>query len=138
MDNHTARAYAIAEALLSGWRVQKIAVHERLIEFSRLWIRPGAARGSRWSIVINTFIDQRYRSARQTRAAVLLLKPFPLEYEGVICEGGPVAKAAFISRQAAMQRLYAKTLGAQKLYDGKWMWLPMRPGTPPPRKRRRR
>jgi hypothetical protein len=136
MDNHSRRVIDAAMALLSGWPVRKAAEHGRIVEFSRLWMRPSAARGSNWSTVVNAFINQRYRSARKSRASVMLLKPFPLEYEGVFDDSGRVSRSALTLRKAAMQRLYMRTLGARKLLSGEWMWLAMGPGTPAPRKRR--
>lgn len=137
MDNHSMRAVAVAETLLSGWTIENVGSCGRVVEFSRLWMRPTAARDSQWADIVNAFIERRYRRSRKTKAAVMLLKPFPLEYEGVL-DNGAVSEPALRARQAAMRRLYARTLGARQLYAGEWMWLPMGPGAPAPRKRRSR
>ena len=61
------------------------------------------------------------------RAALMLLKAFPLEYESKVDED---SSAAFQKRLAAMVRLYRLRLGALPLPNrwGQkgWMWRPMR------------
>lgn len=61
------------------------------------------------------------------RAALMLLKAFPLEYEGAVTDNN---RRAFQKRLAAMARLYQFRLGALTLPnrwgDEGWMWRPMR------------
>lgn len=61
------------------------------------------------------------------RAALMLLKAFPLEYESQVTDDN---REAFERRLAAMARLYRHRLGALPLPnrwgDKGWMWLPLR------------
>ena len=128
MEAISASACALACVLLSGWSVETLARLGRLIELRRLWMRPAAACAGSWRGPLREWL---HRAAARHHAALLMLRPFPLEYEGTI-GGLGASKAALAERQAALRRLYGRALGACRLRDTDWMWLPLVAGLPPP------
>ena len=90
-------------------------------------------------VLINRLISRQFleRRRKYSRAAIILIKPFPLEYEGKVTKEN---RAAFERRRAAMIRHYRSRLGAQLLDDyspDRWMWIDT--GCPiKPRKLRRK
>lgn len=136
-DSITSATHAFGIALLSSWPIRSVTAHGAVLDFSRLWVRPDHARSSMWAAAVRQLVQLRYHR----RYALMLLKPFPLEYERELPEGSPLY-LGFTQRQAAMSRLYASVLGAQEMplgtraaRDG-WMWCPLKAGVPGPRKRR--
>ncbi|NTF17654.1 hypothetical protein G6L37_04525 [Agrobacterium rubi] len=65
------------------------------------------------------------------KSSMLLLKPFPLEWEGEVT---PENEEAFVRRQSAMKRYYRRTLGVQTIDGdpGVWMWKPILGPDPEP------
>ena len=66
-------------------------------------------------VLINKLISRQFlnpRTRKQNRAAIFLIKPFPLEYEGKITEENG---AAFERRRAAMIRHYGARLSACRM-----------------------
>lgn len=63
----------------------------------------------------------------------MVLKAFPLEWEGA-ADGGPVAEEAmFVRRLAAMRKLYRQRLGMRDIPHNEegWMWKPIGHAMPP-------
>ena len=65
------------------------------------------------------------------KASIMVLKPFPLEWEGDLTEEN---EERFIHRQAAMMRCYRRRLGVETIDGdpGEWMWKPIRGPEPVP------
>jgi hypothetical protein len=74
---------------------------------------------------------------KRNGAAIFLIKPFPLEYEGNITK---VNGAAFERRRAAMIRHYGARLNAELLGDDsdRWMWIDTHCPIKPRKAKRRR
>jgi hypothetical protein len=131
MDAHTDASYALAEAVAAVWPVGALSERGPLLEFSRLWVHPAHARGSPWAPAAQALIRRRY----ERRSSVMILKAFPIEYEGEVPEGSPL-RSACDRRQRAMRRLHARALGMRpfpgELGDEGWMWRPLSAGVPEP------
>ena len=89
-------------------------------------------------LISRQFLRPRHR--KNNRAAIFILKPFPLEYEGNITKEND---AAFERRRAAMIRHYGARLNARLLDDHSWIskdrWMWIDTGCPiKPRKVRQR
>lgn len=94
-----------------------------VVRFERLAIDTAKdTRRLAWS-----YIGRALHREFSRRAALMLLKAFPLEYEGEVTDDN---RAAFERRLAAMARLYQFRLGALPLPNSwgqrGWMWRPMR------------
>lgn len=137
MDSYSIDSYVFAEIVLAGWAIVDVAQYGALIEFQVAWQAPDAPPGL-WHRAAEYFIHRFYS---RRRASVLLLKAFPLEYEGADTEKNGL-EAGFASRSRAMQRLYSRCLSVSP-FPGKpgkdgWMWRLLNDGAPKPRARRRR
>jgi hypothetical protein len=131
-DSH--EAASLAEAVLSGWAIDDLAEAGSILEFRLAWMTPEYARGSLWAEVATHFLKAQFRKD----AGVLMLKAFPLEYEGRA--DGSAIDDALTRRRAAMIRHYRRVLGVELLpgwagEDG-WMWRRLSPTTPAPAERR--
>lgn len=125
-------ADAVAEAMREGWRPGDVRELGALVWFSRIWVEPAHARGGVWPTV-DAFLDARYRSGGPEAGALLLLKPFPLEYEFAFSMDTGVPQQPLEDRRAAMRRLYAARLGVDAIGAMDWMWRALDPRLPPPR-----
>lgn len=134
LDAQSAAWIASGQTLFRHWSYESVLElgmdRFHLVDFSTLWVHPEAPAGH-WHTAVRRLIRQRY----QGRAHLMLLKPFPLEYEG---QGKFVgdAEIAFVRRRTAMTRLYNRSLGAVPLDDPEssepWMYLPLSPDLPEP------
>lgn len=105
--------------------------------FKRLRIQSASAQESDavWTLIRE--IARRFWRNGRSRAAFIILKAFPLEYEGNVKDTN---RAAFARRQRALMRLYVRRLGLKTLpgrvgKDG-WQWLRMNcPLDPKPSRR---
>ena len=120
-DNHSLSATRLAEASLSGWPIS-IAETGLIVEFSRLWVDPRHARGSAWAAPVRQLFENRWALRGRTQCALLLLKPYPLEFEGNRDLNPRVHAARLAKRSNAMRRLYTRELGVQPIRRGTWMW----------------
>lgn len=116
--------YDMAEAIRSSWAWYEFPFdYGTVVRFDRLVIDTEKdTRRIAWTC-LSRAIDREFRK----RGALLLLKTFPLEYEG---EVNDATRAAFDKRLSAMTRLYRHRLSALTL-PGKWgakgwMWRPLR------------
>jgi hypothetical protein len=126
-DTSSQAAYEMARAVHAGWH--KLEDDEglnpfdfgTLICFDRLRISKGAPSDDIWAAIKEHLIKRRF----SRRSAMLVLKGFPLEYEGCLTEDNV---GRFNHRQKAMVRLYMRRLGAEPFDGGKdgWLWLPLR------------
>jgi hypothetical protein len=130
-DRHHGRE--ICALLTSCWQHGDVLDRGGVVHFSRLWLEPDHARGSAWAPLVNAFLAHRHLRSGPHRAALLLLRPFPLEYEGAFHEDDGVPLTALRQRQAAMARLYGHHLGV-RMCPGEegWMWKPLCRGLPEP------
>ena len=121
MDADSAGAMAVAEAVRSVWDVTMLSCYGPLLEFRLAWMLRSAARESIWAKAAERLITAHSSFC----FSALLLKAFPLEYEGRVSE----APVAFELRQRAMMRLYRRVLDVRPLpgWAGRegWMWRPM-------------
>ncbi|CDL01343.1 protein of unknown function [Magnetospirillum gryphiswaldense MSR-1 v2] len=97
MDIPSAASFAVAETICSCWFVDEIADVGSVIELRRVWMEPSQARDGLWARVANHFINTLFSAD----AALLVLKAFPLEYEGEVT---PAVARAFELRRKAMRR----------------------------------
>lgn len=139
LDTESGNACDLAEAVAEAWE-DLFDVGSPILEFHRLWVAPAYARGSAWAAPCLDLVRQR-REAR--RPSILVLKPFPLEYEGALgrttihadgrierTDGGALERGLEV-RMAAMRRLYARVLGVAPLARD-WMWSRLDDGVPDP------
>jgi hypothetical protein len=102
-----------------------------VVHFDRLRIvsKSTAQSAAVWGL-IDKLIKREFRARK--RASIIVLKAYPLEYEGKLTEAN---EAILLRRQRAMMRLYRQRLDAQplgrKLAKDGWMWIeincPIRP-----------
>jgi len=101
--------------------------HGSVLVFERLEIKAASAAESNvaWSL-INEIIAR--RTTGRGTACLMILKAFPLEYEGNKKVEG------FERSRGALQRLYRKRLSVQALPDEyhEWMWRRFSPDVPAP------
>lgn len=133
-DDHSSEWHHASEVLFRHWSMDDLSVADQewfhLVIFSALWVHPKAQQNA-WRAPALHLIQRRYRS----RAHLMLLKPFPLEYEGAGKARG-AAERAQDRRTMAMVRLYNRSLGAQLLedpdQDEPWMYVPFHADLPEP------
>lgn len=131
---HISHVAGLADAMCSGWTPAEVSAHGKLVWFERLWVEPRHARGGIWPI-LNAFFDKRYGQPGPGGGALMLMKPFPLEYEGAWAACSEVPRQgqdALELRRAAMRRLYAARMGVRNVGGTGWMWRPLNPEMPEP------
>lgn len=128
-DEHSQAAYDMAEAVASFCRTRSQTEsspfdYGSIVLFDRLRIDAVSANESR---VVWDLIKVVLSRLRRTGAAGVILKAFPLEYEGKVTDDN---RNAFELRQRAMLRHYSRRLGVRTLpgetgHSG-WQWLSMK------------
>jgi hypothetical protein len=140
MDEWSSASAEVGEAVLANWSIRTLGRGStrpvRIISFDTLWAEPAAAAAASWVPAAEVLIAGRYRG----KSDLMLLKPFPLEYEGAGKAVGN-GETAFLRRRAAMIRLYRRALSAELMHAPDsaeaWMYRPMRRNFPqPPRQPR--
>lgn len=108
MDSRSSADYQLAETLLAHW-IDPAEVSDvgNIVELRRLWMAQTAAlkpwlRKALELVLQDIFGDR----------SLLILKAFPLEYEGSVSADN---KIRFLARQRAMMRFYSTTIGVQPL-----------------------
>jgi hypothetical protein len=136
-DARRQATYDMAEVVFSSFRhVEKETAetpfdYGTVVLFERLRIESASPHESDtvWALIGE--IARRFRR-RRPRPAFIILRAFPLEYQGNVTKAN---EAAFTRRQRALMRLYVHRLGLETLpgqpgKDG-WQWLrincPLRP-----------
>lgn len=107
-----------------------------LLIFERLRINAASKAQSVAAWLLIGDLIKRLAMGSRHRAALMILKAFPLEFEN----GDPDTSKAK-ARQRAMQRLYRARLGAEALpgrHYREWMWCALRYGPKPPKFTRRK
>lgn len=120
--------YECAEMLMSHWDEGRHPLEsgEPLVIFDRLVI--AVPHPDIWP-ALTAAMDKAFKR----RGGTMVLKAFPLEWEGA-ADGRPVAmESDFASRLAAMRRLYGRRLGMQDIpeNDEGWMWKAIGHAMPP-------
>jgi len=120
MDRHCQAAADFADVVCSAWDINDLIGLGPIIEFRLSWMANRASNGRIWPLAAVALIDLCYVS----KSAVLVLKAFPLEYQGVAPPRSLSAKW-MNRRRAAMLRHYRRHLGVQllpaKLGKDGWM-----------------
>ncbi len=119
MDQIDHYAYEFATVIRRGWpELMDITSYGTILDFKRVWIEPAHSRSGLWVEAAKLLINSEFR-----RHAVMIMKAFPLEYEG---KGSPDYAAALASRQRAMVRHYGALFGVRPFpaKDGRngWLW----------------
>jgi hypothetical protein len=127
MDAWTMHVVELARVLCSEWEDfgDVVGGYGSVIHFEAAWMQPEYARGGIWAGAANVLMTELFPDR-----SILVLKAFPLEYEGA----GPTSSkcaSPFKRRQRAMIRHYRRLLGVRPLpgppgKDG-WLWA-RRPG----------
>jgi hypothetical protein len=134
-DVNSRSSMEMAEALGAAWPdhlCDETPFHYgNVAHFERLRIEAASAAQSAavWAL-IHRLVEREFRARK--RASIIVLKAFPLEYEGTTTDAN---RAAFEHRQRAMMRHYLHRLNARplgrKLGKDGWMWVeincPLRP-----------
>jgi hypothetical protein len=139
LDSYRFTTWKLAKAILANWSPRTLArlnTSGRVVCFDRLWVKPEPSAAGCWSIAAKAIIERRYLR----RYGLMILCPFPLEYEGA-GETTGAGRAAFDRRLAAMARMYARQLDVAPLparpdSGNLFMWRPLRNDAPRPRARR--
>lgn len=111
MDLDSLEDSRFAETVASCWEDVGITLcaYGPLVQFSAAWAAPRLSQQSFWWQVANHVLSHQIE-----RWSVMVLKAFPLEYEGNVPTGSP--HAPFLARrQAAMVRHYKRRLGVIEL-----------------------
>jgi hypothetical protein len=112
----------LATAICERWEdvFTEVGCFGPILVLDRVWVRPDYRNTSIWLRVANHLLDTIYDNR-----SFMILKPFPLEYEGKVEE---LNEFAFEARTQAMRRYYSRVLGAKPLgesgHSAKWMWVP--------------
>jgi hypothetical protein len=129
-DEHSQATYDMAEAVVASFcrtgnqTGSSPFDYGSIVLFDRLRIEAVSANESR---VVWHLIKVVLSRVRRAGAAGVILKAFPLEYEGKVTGDN---RNAFELRQRAMLRHYSRHLGTRTLPGGPgrsgWQWLPMK------------
>ncbi|WP_203290773.1 hypothetical protein [Maricaulis parjimensis] len=121
MDRESSETHRLSCALAHEFDSvsEEVGDYGDIIELNRVWLSPvpevaGASGEILESLIAAVFPD----------FSLIVLKAYPLEYEGNLPDGSPM-RPAFERRQAALMRLYGKTLGVTRMSgrygDEGWM-----------------
>ncbi len=103
MDGESSEANDLAELLIRHWEDvgYDLAPEGTFVLLDRLWVSPKHARSSQWVQIVQHLLEVEFH-----RRCILVLKAFPLEYEGRGHRNPNMRR-----RQRAMVRLYKRKLG---------------------------
>ena len=118
-DVRSAEMLDLAETICEHWvDVSEVSDFGTILELTRAWMSPRFSSGERFSLAANAL------AALSAEWSLLVLKAFPLEYEGMVTD---LNKDAHKRRQKAMVRHYRSTLGVEpfpeEAGDEGWMYL---------------
>lgn len=143
-------AAQMGEAVRHGWRAAERRTYTspldygHVVSFDRLRVEHATAAQSAtiWRL-IDDLIRREFRgqNRRRGRASIIVMKAFPLKYEGKVTKDN---ETTFDRRQAAMIRHYRHRMGAVPFDGGEpgWLWIEINcplqpkplPGHHPPRR----
>lgn len=135
MDAQSYTTARLAETLNAHWQEpDDFSAYGDIVEIDRLWMDPRFSRNGRLKQSISALLNHLFQDR-----SLLILKAFPLEYEGKVSE---LNCDAFDHRMRAMMRHYARTLGVAAFpgASGRDGWMYAIPDrlvgiVPPPRER---
>lgn len=108
MDDASAAKSALAEVINGAWSdPTDVTDFGDIVEFNRVWLRLSVTGRGRLGAVCEIMLKELFSSR-----ALLILKAFPLEYEGAVTSDNELA---FSRRRIAMMRRYAGMLGVEPL-----------------------
>ena len=122
MDCEDAFESRLAEVLCSVFDdlCSEVAPYGSILDFRHAWIAPASAHQGLFAKAATTIVDAAFPDH-----TLLIMKAYPLEYEGKVLDGAPL-EAGLTARQRAMARHYGKILGVRPLPDphGRegWLW----------------
>ena len=117
-DNYSSSLVDLMHAICEAWPEPfEVVDYGTVVELERAWMAPKHSRSRRFEQAVGTLTEL------FSDRALLMLKAFPLEYEGDLNAGN---HGAFTRRQAAMMRHYRSTMGVERLPgtagDEGWMF----------------
>ena len=118
MDTDSQATYDLADVLCANWyEIGAISDFGDIVELKRAWMSARFSNRGRFAAAANALIGRLFK-----RRSLLILKAFPLEYEGNVTEGN---NDSFILRQRAMKRYYQKIFGVLPFpgTDGENGWM---------------
>jgi hypothetical protein len=123
MDADAAADFNLAKVICKQWdEVEDVTSYGSILEFRMAWMTPRFARASIWAKAANQIIEREFSGY-----SILILKAFPLEYEGRAAAGTRLGRGLRI-RQAAMKRQYKRLLGVEPFPSAAgregWLWRP--------------
>ncbi|MBC2665679.1 hypothetical protein H7F51_09095 [Novosphingobium flavum] len=117
-DALSAGRIELAEVILEHWEnVSDVSDCGTILELTRVWMCPSFSNGRRFALAANALVDL------STERSLLVLKAFPLEYEG---KASAQYERSLTRRREAMMRHYRSTLGVAPFPgrdgDDGWMY----------------
>jgi hypothetical protein len=104
LDSGSQATFAVGETICAHWEyVEDLTDYGDILELRRVWIAPARSKPGRLAKAISAVVE-----AMHPAHALMILKAFPLEYEGIVTDANEVA---FKHRQAALMRYYRASLG---------------------------
>lgn len=112
----------LAEVLCDAWHdvADQVFAYGPVLEFRLAWMSPKCAKSAAWVTGAEALIKAEF-----DEHSILVLKAYPLEYEGRARDGSP-AHDRLLRRRAAMIRYYKRLFGVDCFpgmsgADG-WLW----------------
>ena len=109
LDDNSSIEAEMARALLTCWSdiAEDLGAYGTIIDFRRAWMRSDQTKSSVWAEAAKMIIANEFM-----RQSVMIMKAFPLEYEGISTES---SRAMRERRQRAMIRHYKKLFDVSPL-----------------------
>jgi hypothetical protein len=94
--------------------VNDVLAYGPVLEFRLAWMAPQHATTAVWATAAEALIKAEF-----DEHSILVMKAFPLEYEGLDAPEGAPVYGGFISRQSAAIRYYRRLFGVDP-FPGEW------------------
>ncbi len=125
MDTYSMASAELASVIIDCWDVLEIFPYGAIVDITNGWVTPRNRIPGILTDAVNILIDQHINEEK----ALMILKAYPLEYEGRVPVGDRERKLAFTRRQTVLMDYYEKVLGVSRLpglygREG-WMWKPL-------------
>jgi len=118
MDSDSQETYDLAAVICANWQdVSEISEYGDIAEVRRIWISTLLSKRGCFSVVAKMLMERLLKSR-----SLLVLKAFPLEYEGRVTEAN---QEFFLRRQRAMKRHYQRIFSVSPFpgADGAAGWM---------------